>query len=278
MKKDLIIILLILSPFIYLGFNHSNSKQGILYKLDAGLEPSGLDYWYSKPGKRIPLLATYKGDIENGKPNGIGTLTYISGNRHEGYFKDGLKHGQGWKYRVNGNRIEGDWRNGREWNVTEYDKNEDIVRKVENSLIKKVFEVLNMAEKFGGATFSDDIISISFGSLVHLFVLFCIYNLREKILKYLKKVTNPDFIIKELGEWYEKFSNPYRLGFRKYIWHIFSLFYIFSGLLFTFLYFYCLFIINFADFLASAYLIYFYYFIGLFLSPIVLMILYYDAV
>lgn len=94
MKKDLIIILLILSPFIYIGFNHSNSKQGILYKLDAGLEPSGFDYWYSKPGKRIPLLATYKGDIENGNPNGIGTLTYISGNRHEGYFKDGLKHGQ----------------------------------------------------------------------------------------------------------------------------------------------------------------------------------------
>ena len=61
--KNLIIILLILSPFIYVGCSSYNSKQGTLYRLDAGLEPSGVDYWYIEP-EGIPLIATYEGDIK----------------------------------------------------------------------------------------------------------------------------------------------------------------------------------------------------------------------
>jgi len=37
----------------------------------------------------------YEGDVENGKPNGHGTLTSPDGDKYEGEWKDGEKHGQG---------------------------------------------------------------------------------------------------------------------------------------------------------------------------------------
>jgi len=37
----------------------------------------------------------YKGDVENGKPNGQGTLTTPEGYKYEGEWKDGVKNGQG---------------------------------------------------------------------------------------------------------------------------------------------------------------------------------------
>jgi hypothetical protein len=277
--KNLIIILLILSPFIYIGFSYSNSKQGTLYRLDAGLEPSDVDYWYIEPGEGIPLIATYEGDIKNAKPDGIGTLTYISGNRHEGYFKDGRPDGQGWEFRVNGNRIEGEWLNGRRWNVTEYDINGNIVRKIENSWIKNVFKYIDMITLIErGATFSGNIIAIFFGSLVHLLVLFCIYRRRENILRYFKQITNPNVVIELASEWYDNLSSPHKLGFQKYIWHIILPFYYLSGLIFTIIFCYGLFHFTFADFLVSSYLIYILYILGLFLSPFPLIVLYMDVV
>jgi len=71
----------------------------------------------------------YVGKIENGKPNGHGTLTSPDGDKYEGEWKDGEKHGQGtynWSY---GKKYVGEWKNGKEWNLTSYDKYGNILGK-----------------------------------------------------------------------------------------------------------------------------------------------------
>ena len=37
----------------------------------------------------------YKGDVENGKPNGFGVMTFPWGDKYIGEWKDGKYHGQG---------------------------------------------------------------------------------------------------------------------------------------------------------------------------------------
>lgn len=55
--------------------------------------------------------AIYVGQIKNGKSDGKGTLTQISGDRYVGEFKDGLKDGQGTMSVANGNRYVGQYKN-----------------------------------------------------------------------------------------------------------------------------------------------------------------------
>ena len=94
----------------------------------------------------------YVGKIENGKPNGHGTLTSPEGDKYEGEWKDGEKHGQGTYIWSNGEKYEGEWKdglihgqgtynwsygkkyvgewkNGKEWNLTSYDKYGNILGK-----------------------------------------------------------------------------------------------------------------------------------------------------
>ena len=37
----------------------------------------------------------YKGDVENGKPSGLGVITFPDGSKFVGEYKDGEKNGQG---------------------------------------------------------------------------------------------------------------------------------------------------------------------------------------
>ena len=92
----LISILLLSSPVI--GDNH---KGETLYRLD---NPSGSGYLWKGFGDKN-IQPKYKGEITNGKPNGVGVL--ISTN--------------GWKYF-------GSWKNGEIWNGTEYDKDGNIIQ------------------------------------------------------------------------------------------------------------------------------------------------------
>jgi len=94
----------------------------------------------------------YVGEIENGKPNGHGTLTSTDGDKYEGQWKDGEKYGQGTYIWSNGEKYEGEWKdglihgqgtynwsygkkyvgewkNGKEWNLTSYDKHGNILGK-----------------------------------------------------------------------------------------------------------------------------------------------------
>ena len=94
----LISILLLSSPVI--GNNHKG-ETFYEWKTVSGIQ------WREIGDKDIH--AKYKGDVENGVPNGLGVL--ISTN--------------GWKYF-------GSWKNGEIWNGTEYNKDGNITHKVVN--------------------------------------------------------------------------------------------------------------------------------------------------
>jgi len=63
----------------------------------------------------------YKGDVENGKPNGLGVLISTNGWKYFGEWKDGKFHGQGTYTWTNGQKYEGEFKDGKKWNGTVYD-------------------------------------------------------------------------------------------------------------------------------------------------------------
>ena len=64
----------------------------------------------------------YKGDAENGKPNGLGIMTYPDGSKYLGEYKDGKKHGQGTFTFPSGFKYVGEFKDGEMWNVTKHNK------------------------------------------------------------------------------------------------------------------------------------------------------------
>ena len=93
--------------------------------------------------------SVYKGDVKNGKPNGLGILIYKDGRKYEGNWKNGIWNGKGkysfkdgfgyegeWKNGVengigtltypNGDKYEGEFKNGKMLNGKMYKKNGDI--------------------------------------------------------------------------------------------------------------------------------------------------------
>ncbi len=55
----------------------------------------------------------YKGDVEDGKPNGIGITNYRGGNKYVGEWKDGKQNGIGIFTWSGGSMYQGEWKNGR---------------------------------------------------------------------------------------------------------------------------------------------------------------------
>jgi len=55
----------------------------------------------------------YKGDVENGKPNGQGTHTTPEGYKYEGEWKDGEMNGQGTYTYPDGRKYEGHWKDSK---------------------------------------------------------------------------------------------------------------------------------------------------------------------
>jgi len=144
MKHTLIIlisILLLSSPVI--GDNH---KGETLYGW--GEYP---DYVWKGVGEK-DTYPEYKGEVENGVPNGQGTLTtpngwkyvgefksgerngqgtetYPDGSKYVGEWKDGLLHGQGTLTFPDGGKYVGEFKDGKRWNGTMYDKEGNIIGK-----------------------------------------------------------------------------------------------------------------------------------------------------
>ena len=98
----LISILLLCSPVI--GDNH---KGETLYR--GGKYP---DYVWKGFGDK-EIQPKYQGDVENGKPNGVGILISPMGGKYVG-----------------------SWKNGTRWNGTFYDKNGKILHKIVNGEIE----------------------------------------------------------------------------------------------------------------------------------------------
>ena len=149
MKHLLIIlsILLLSSPLF-------GQETGVLYLWDT----SSGQVW--KTFRDKDTQPKYKGQVENGKPNGQGTYTNHDGEKYVGEWKDGEKHGQGtytyhhgfkyvgeWKDNrkhgqgtytlTDGNRFEGEWKDGKPWNLTIYNKNGNIIGKWLDGVLQK---------------------------------------------------------------------------------------------------------------------------------------------
>ena len=120
----LISLLLLTSPVI--GDNH---KGKTLY---GWKNPSGDGYvWKGCGDKETHPL--YKGDVKNGKPNGLGIMTDNFGGRYVGEWKNGKRNGQGTSTTSSiGYKYVGEWKNGKHRNGTRYYKGGKIKYKYVN--------------------------------------------------------------------------------------------------------------------------------------------------
>ena len=66
----------------------------------------------------------YNGEAENGKPNGMGIMSFPDGRKYVGQWKDGKEHGLGALSYVMGERkgekYEGEFKDGKMWNIIKY--------------------------------------------------------------------------------------------------------------------------------------------------------------
>ena len=148
MKHLLIILsfLLLCSPVI--GGNHKGETL-YLWKTSSGVQWKGFGDKQTNP--------IYKGQVENGKPNGQGTLnlfngekyvgewkngrphgqgtgTLPDGRKYVGEYKDGKRHGQGTYTHHDGRKYEGEWKDGEVWNGIVYDSKQNIIETWLNGL------------------------------------------------------------------------------------------------------------------------------------------------
>ena len=122
MKHLLIIlsILLLSSPVI------GNSHKGeTLYRWETSTDIFDPKYIWKGFGDK-ETHPIYKGDVKNGKPNGLGILIYTDGTKYVGSWEDGKMNGQGkytWK---DGEKDVGKWKNDKIWNGMRYYKDGKI--------------------------------------------------------------------------------------------------------------------------------------------------------
>ena len=120
----LISILLLSSPVI--GDNH---KGETLYRWE---NPSGDGYVWKGFGDK-ETHPIYKGEVENGVPNGLGVLIYTKGSKYVGSWKDGKQNGQGTETTPGWGKYGGEWKDGRHHGQgTFYDENGNISGKYVN--------------------------------------------------------------------------------------------------------------------------------------------------
>ena len=91
-----------------------SSSQGVLFLRNV----NGKSKWFEDGDEDND--GKYIGEIENGKPNGTGTITFPDGQKYVGEYKDGKKHGQGTYTYTDGRKYVGEFKNGNFWNGTTY--------------------------------------------------------------------------------------------------------------------------------------------------------------
>ena len=79
----------------------------------------------------------YKGEVKDGKPNGLGVIIYTDGSKYVGRWKSGIREGQGSQIHKGGGKYSGSWKNGSWWNGKQIDSNGNITRMVVNGKIIK---------------------------------------------------------------------------------------------------------------------------------------------
>jgi len=79
----------------------NKKEKGVLYESKVNGELG----WYKSGDEKTDWK--YEGEVENGKPNGQGTMTSPDGSIYEGKFKDGRQNGQGTMTLIKGGEILG---------------------------------------------------------------------------------------------------------------------------------------------------------------------------
>ena len=128
MKHLLIIlsILLLSSPVI--GDNHKGETLYLwLVETEMVWKRFGDNDTHSK----------YKGEVKDGKPNGLGVIIYKDESKYVGRWKNGIREGQGSQIHKGGGKYSGSWKNGSWWNGKQIDPNGNITRMVVNGKIIK---------------------------------------------------------------------------------------------------------------------------------------------
>ena len=100
MKHLLIISLLLLSSPVI------GNETGVLYLYESS---SGI-LWKEFGDKETDPI--YKGDVEHGRPNGVGVMTFPDGRKYVGENKDGFPNGQGTSTYPSGDKYIGEFEDG----------------------------------------------------------------------------------------------------------------------------------------------------------------------
>jgi len=122
-KQTLILLSILLLSSPLFGDNH---KDETLYRWETS---NGIQ-WKGFGDKETHRQ--YKGEVENGKPNGLGILIDPDGIKYVGEWIHRWKNGQGTFTWSDGGEYVGSWKNGTRWNGTFYDKNGNIIYKYVN--------------------------------------------------------------------------------------------------------------------------------------------------
>jgi len=126
--------LIILSIFIFSSFLTScEKKEETLYRWGKSTD---LEYVWEVFGDK-ETHPVYKGEVENGVPNGLGVMIYPKGSKYVGGWKDGRMNGQGTITWSDGGKYVGEHSDGFFWNGTRYDKNGKIQLKFVNGKMIK---------------------------------------------------------------------------------------------------------------------------------------------
>ena len=96
------------------------------------------DIWIWFENNNEPYIGKYEGQIENGKPEGQGTLILLNGSKYVGEYKDGSWSGKGTFYFPGGEKWEGEFKDDSPWNITWYDISGRILAEWENGIKKKL--------------------------------------------------------------------------------------------------------------------------------------------
>ena len=104
MRQILIILSIFLLSSPVIGDNH---KVVTLYRW--GEYP---DYVWKIIGDK-EIQPKYQGEVENGKPNGLGLMIYPNGRKYGGEWKNGEMHGQGTYTWSDGGKYVGKFKDGR---------------------------------------------------------------------------------------------------------------------------------------------------------------------
>jgi len=133
-------LLIILISFLLLSSPLFGHPKGVhtFYRWN---NPSG-DGWVWKGFGDKETQPVYKGEVENGVPNGLGILYDLDGSKYVGSWKNGKKNRQGTFTYPNGEKYEGEWKDGGLWNGTGYDKNGNITYKYDDGRIDKTINPL----------------------------------------------------------------------------------------------------------------------------------------